>query len=156
MAAPTLSAHAFRSLARLLAHPFALLGAGLDPRLRERIVLRVSSVNSCVVCSAVHAKAAALAGLSEAQIRAAREGDEQACDDDRTRIALRYAEIRTADLEHESSEDVRRFEQAFVGRERAAVRALVDAFTFANRFNNTWEALLPGAQRRRARMGIRR
>ena len=34
------------------------------------------------------------------------------------------------------------------------VRAIIDGMTFANRFNNTWEGLLPGAAARRRKLGI--
>jgi len=58
------------------------------------------------------------------------------------------------DHEREHPEDVAAFEREFSTRERAAVRAFVDFFTFTNRFNNTWERLLPGAAARRQRLNI--
>jgi len=147
MNAPTLSLYSLRSLARALQHPAALLGRRIGPQLRERIILRVSSINRCAVCSAVHAGVARVEGLSGDDIHDARL-------DERSLIALRYAELRTAGLEADHPDDVAAFEQAFTPSEQTEVRAIVDLFTFNNRFNNTWEAWLPGAQRRRQRMGL--
>ena len=61
----------------------------------------------------------------------------RACD---TRVALRYAELRTAGVEDGNPDDLARFDQAFSGREQREIRAVVDLFIFTNRFNNTWEA----------------
>jgi hypothetical protein len=46
------------------------------------------------------------------------------------------------------------FERVFNEAERTEIAAIVDLFTFNNRFNNTWEGWLPGASRRRARLGL--
>lgn len=77
------------------------------------------------------------------------EGDiEEACAldlgarDERTRIALRYAEARTLDAEAENPDEVAAFEAEFTPEEQRALRATVDLFTFNNRFNNTWERWL--------------
>ena len=150
MRPPTLSRYAMCSLGRALLNAPALVG-GIDRRLREEIILHVSSVNSCPVCSAVHGFWAHRIGLTDPEIARAREVDVDGWDH-RTRVALRYAELRTTDREH--PEDVAAFEREFSPRERAAVRAIVDFFTFSNRFNNTWERLLPGAAARRRRLSI--
>jgi AhpD family alkylhydroperoxidase len=153
MNAPMLSLYSLRSLARALQHPAALLGRRIGPQLRERIILRVSSINRCAVCSAVHAGVARVEGLSGDDIHDARKASKDRLDE-RSLIALRYAELRTAGLEADHPDDVAAFEQAFTPSEQTEVRAIVDLFTFNNRFNNTWEAWLPGAQRRRQRMGL--
>lgn len=152
MKAPTLSRYALCSLGRALRNASSLLG-GIDRRLREEIILHVSSVNSCPVCSAVHGGRAHRIGLSDGDIAHARELDVSGWDE-RTRVALRYAELRTTDHEHEHPEEVAAFERHFTPKQQAAVRATVDLFTFTNRFNNTWEQLLPGAAARRRRYGI--
>ena len=72
----------------------------------------------------------------------------------RTRAALRYAELRTVGWENDFPDDVAAFEKAFTPEEQREVRAIADLFTFNNRFNNTWVAVLPGAQARRQRLGI--
>lgn len=151
MDSPKLSWYALWSLARALRHPLLMLGKGLEPALRERIILRVSALNSCAVCSAVHGAVAECAvGLSHDDVMAARA----AVVDARTGIALRYAELRTRDLEAQHPSEVEAFEKEFSPEERRAVCSLVDLFTFNNRFNNTWEAWLPGAGSRRQRLGI--
>ncbi|MBS1123069.1 MAG: Carboxymuconolactone decarboxylase family [Deltaproteobacteria bacterium] len=152
MKPPTLSRYALCCLGRALLAAPALV-RGIDRRLREEIILHVSSVNSCPVCSAVHGFWAHRIGLTDSEIAHARDVNVDGWDH-RTRVALRYAELRTADHEREHPEDVAAFEREFSTRERAAVRAFVDFFTFTNRFNNTWERLLPGAAARRQRLNI--
>jgi alkylhydroperoxidase family enzyme len=70
------------------------------------------------------------------------------------RVALRYAELRTLDHEADHVEELERFQHTFSPVEQREIRAIVDLFTFNNRFNNTWEQYLPGASRRRERMGL--
>ena len=153
MSPPALSCHALRSLARALARWPAAKGRGVDPQLRERVILHVSAVNSCAVCTSFHVRAARRIGLDEGDIGAACALD-LGPRDERTRAAMRYAEVRTLDLEREHPEEVARFEAAFTPDEQAALRATVDLFTFNNRFNNTWERWLPGAEALRRRLGV--
>lgn len=110
--------------------------------------MRVSAVNECPVCSSVHERIAARLGISPDEIASVQGGDAGDLDP-RADIALRYAELRT--LDRADPEIVREFEQAFNPEEQREVRYVVDRFTFNNAFNNTWEAWLPGAVRRRAR-----
>ena len=72
-------------------------------------------------------------------------------DDDATRAMLRYAEVRTLDAEAAHPEAAEALARHFDAATRAGIRATIDMFTFTNRFNNTWEAILPGAARRRRR-----
>lgn len=146
--------HALRSLARALARWPSARGRGLDPVLRERIILHVSSLNSCPVCSAVHGRNAHRLGLDDREVMAARMTELDGWDR-RTRAVLRYAELRTLAHERAHPDEVATFQQLFTPAEQAAVRATVDLFTFTNRFNNTWERWLPGAAARRRRMGLR-
>ena len=154
MTSPMISAYALRSLGRALVRPWALRGKSLGPALRELLILRVSSINQCTVCSAVHGGVARFEGLTDDDIRKARDplADEQ--QDESTRLLLRYAEIRTADLERDFPDVVETFDRTFPEPVKQEVRTIVDLFTFNNRFNNTWEGLLPGASRRRASMGL--
>ncbi len=154
MTAPKLSWYALRSLARALTKPDALLGRSIGGVLRERVTLRVSSLNGCAVCSAVHGVVARVEGLTADEIREARSPEKDDQQDERTQVALRYAALRTARLEDDSRDDVVRFEQEFSAREQREIRAVVDLFTFTNRFNNTWEAVVPGGGRRRRRLGL--
>jgi AhpD family alkylhydroperoxidase len=146
-----LSSYALRSLARALFARPALRGGALDRHLREAIVLRVSAVNRCHVCSSIHDDRAGRLGLTRDEVSAARRAESE---DERTRAALRYAELRTFDLERDFPEEVRRFESLFTAAEQKEARAVIDLFTFNNRFNNTWEAWLPGARQRRKKMGL--
>jgi AhpD family alkylhydroperoxidase len=150
--APILSLHALCSLARAVVRWPAARGRGVDARLREEIILHVSSVNTCPVCSAFHVRSGHRVGLTDVEIRAAQSLDLGGWDE-RTRAALRYAELRTSDRERDHPDDVARFERLFSAEERTAIRATVDLFTFTNRFNNTWERVLPGAQARRRGLG---
>ncbi len=110
MSIPKLSAYAATSLARAMCHPLSLRGKALGARLKEQIILRLSSMNGCNACSAVHGVLARVKGLTADEVRGARRPEE--------------------------------------------VRALVNLFTFSNRFNNTWEELVLGAQERRSRLGL--
>jgi AhpD family alkylhydroperoxidase len=154
VSAPKLNVHAVRSLLRVLVDRAALRTRVIDPKLRETIVLHVSSINSCAVCSSIHLRVAREKGLTEAEIAEAQR--EEIAGDERTRAALRFAEIRTYDQERDFPEDVATFERVFDAREQREVRAVVDSFTFNNRFNNTWESVIPGAARRRKRLGLAR
>jgi AhpD family alkylhydroperoxidase len=141
MKPPMLSLHAIRSGARAIARWPRAKGRGLDRALRERIILHVSAINACDVCTAVHQRSARRIGLDDRDIDAACTLD-LSPRDPRTRAALRYAELRTLGIERAHRVDVDRFESMFSADERAAVRATVDLFTFNNRFNNTWTRAL--------------
>jgi AhpD family alkylhydroperoxidase len=144
---PILSGHALRSLARAVARWPSAKGRGVDRVLRERVILHVSAVNTCSVCTAVHVRSARRIGMEEGDIEEACALDLGARDE-RTRTALRYAEVRTLDVEAEHPEEVARFEAEFTPEEQRALRATVDLFTFNNRFNNTWTRILRPATRR--------
>lgn len=148
--APTLSLYALRSLARALVRWPAI--RAIDPQLRERVILHVSSVNVCAVCSAFHTRAGHRVGLTDEDIRTAQSLHPGGLDA-RTDAALRYAELRTLDRERDHPEDVAHFERLFTPAEQRALRATIDLFTFNNRFNNTWERLVPGAAKRRRELG---
>lgn len=154
MRPPKLSKGSVRSLGRAVAHPGALRGRALGKRLREEIILHVSAVNSCYVCSKMHEIIGRRVGLSDAEVRAARAIEPSPELDARTRVALRYAELRTRGEENAHPEEVRRFERELSPGERREVRGIVDLFTFTNRLNNTVEGVLPGARRRRRKLGL--
>jgi AhpD family alkylhydroperoxidase len=151
---PMLSGYALLSLGRALSHPLSLRGKFLGPRLREMVILRVSSINGCPVCSAFHETFARIQGMDDAEILEARSPQSDDRLDEQTQLLLHYAEIRTANLEKDFDDVVQRFETTFSEEIKREVRAIVDLFSFNNRFNNTWEGLLPGARRRRQAMGL--
>lgn len=144
MKAPKLSAHALKSIARALGSK-EFWSPTLDPLLKERIVLHISKANDCAVCSSMHTRRAQRLGLSRTEVKAAQEGEV----DDKTRVALRYAWLRTKNEEASDREAVAMFEKEYTAEEQAAIRSVIDTFTFNNRFNNTWESVLPGASERR-------
>jgi AhpD family alkylhydroperoxidase len=143
---PRLTLRAIASGARAYVQRGPRRGSRIGRLLKEEIVLRVSAVNECPVCSSIHERLAARLGISEGAIERAQQGDGR---DARSEIALRYAEART--LGKETRAVVEAFERTFDREEQIEVRAIVDLFTFNNRFNNTWESWLPGAKARRAR-----
>jgi len=152
MSRPILGAHALRSLRRAVARWPQAKGRGVDPVLRERVILHVAAINACEVCTAFHVRSARRIGLAEDDIGAACALDLTARDP-RTRAAMRYAELRTLDLERDHPDEVAAFEATFTSEEQAALRATVDLFTFNNRFNNTWQHL-PGANLLKRRLGV--
>lgn len=116
-------------------------------------MVHVSAVNDCAVCTAAHTALGRATGVSEDALACAREQRLPA--DPRVRTALRYAELRTRAVEHQEPQVTRQLEQLFDAEERREIRAIVDAITFANRFNNSWEPWLPGAGSRRRWLGMR-
>lgn len=149
-----ISSYALLSLGRALTHPLSLRGKALGAKLREQLILRVSSINRCPVCSAFHGTFARLEGLSANDIHKARSHEQDEAFDEQTQLLLQYAEIRTANLEADFPDVTEQFNSAFSEDVKREVRAIVDLFTFNNRFNNTWEGLLPGAEKRRESMGL--
>jgi AhpD family alkylhydroperoxidase len=154
MTTPTLTLASLRSLGRAARNADAVLGRRIGARLREILVLHVSSVNGCPVCSAAHDALGRVSGLDGDDIRDARACDPAERFDERTQVALRYAELRTKGDEGDDPLALEQLRAFFSPEERREIRAVVDLFTFNNRFNNTWERILPGAAQRRARMGL--
>jgi AhpD family alkylhydroperoxidase len=148
---PTLNLFALRSLARALSRPDALLFRYLDPKLREKVILRVSAVNSCYVCSLMHQTWAGWLNVTRAEIACVRT---KQIDDPRLRVALDFADARTTNDQAAQAQLLPELSQHFSSKERAAIMAFADLFTFTNRFNNTWEGWLPGSAKRRQAMGI--
>jgi AhpD family alkylhydroperoxidase len=155
MSTPVLDRRALVSLGRALRSVRALPARRIGAHLRELIILHVSSINGCPVCSATHELVGRTGGVGPEDVEAARRcepTDERF--DERTRVALQYAGLRTKGATRDDPDVVARFEALFDAQEQREVQAIVDLFTFNNRFNNTWERLVPGARRRRDRMGL--
>ena len=152
MNGPRLSLDAVRSLGRALRHAPALRGRHIGPRLRELLILHVSSLNGCPVCSLAHEVVGRGGGLNRDDIRAARACEPASELDERTQLAFRAAELRVrgaTDADAEAS-----YEAAFSAEEREEIAAIIDLFIFNNRANNTWEGILPGAAWRRRALGL--
>lgn len=115
---------------------------GLDPALRERVMVAVSRVNSCRGCAFVHERWASRVGVTPDDLRAIGFGDLEALDD-RNRAAVAYAaalaEARfrrpiAADLAASAGDHL-------TPDEMAAVEAIARAMAFANLSANTAEGL---------------
>jgi AhpD family alkylhydroperoxidase len=154
MSAPKLNRHAIRAFFRALGGKDAMRARVVDRKLREAVAIHVSSLNSCAVCSSIHERKARAMGMSDDEIRAAQARESAEASDPRARTALRYAEIRTFDQEKDFPDEVALFEAEFGDAEQRELRAVIDQMTFNNRFNNTWESILPGAAERRKKLGI--
>lgn len=155
MHAPGLSLSSLRALGRALGAPSAWAGHHIGARLRELIILHVSSINGCPICCAMHAELAISFGVEDPELHAALACDpEAAALDARTRVALRYTELRTRGCEGDDPVAVERFASSFSPAQQREIRLITDLFTFATRFNNSWERWVPGATTRRARMGL--
>ena len=115
---------------------------GLEPDLRERVMVAVSRVNSCGGCTFVHEGWASRAGVSQDELEAIGIGDLGELDD-RNRAAVGYAaalaearfrepvpvDLAAAAAEHLSPEDL------------TAVDAVARGMAFANLSANTLEHL---------------
>jgi AhpD family alkylhydroperoxidase len=115
---------------------------GLDPALRERVMVAVSRVNSCRGCTFVHVRLAGRAGVSADDLQAIGVGDLGGLDE-RNRAAVAYAaalaEARfrgpiAADLAAGASDHL-------TAAELAAVDAAARAMALANLSANTIEEL---------------
>ena len=148
-----LNGYALRCLLRVVGRPWRWLARPLDPAFREKVVLRVSAVNSCFVCSAIHEAWATAHDVPKGEIACVRT---KQITDPRLRAALDYADVRTLDDRRGQLAQAATLAQLFSAPERAALDTVIDLYTFTNRFNNTWEGLLPGSERRRQAQGIGR
>ena len=121
----------------------AYLRGGVDPKLRERVMVAVSRVNSCRGCTFVHERLATRAGVSSDDLEAIGLGDLGALDD-RSRAAVAYAaalaETRfrgpiPADLAASAANHL-------TPDQLAAVDAVARAMALANLSANTAEELV--------------
>jgi AhpD family alkylhydroperoxidase len=148
---------AIRDLAGVVRRTRPLLSAyrrgGLDPDLRERVMVAVSRVNSCRGCTFVHQSWAKRAGVSHDDLEAIGLGDLGELDD-RNREAVAYAAALAegrcrrslpADLPASAADHL-------APDELAAVDAVARAMALANLSANTVEELL-GRLRSRATVG---
>lgn len=86
--------HAFRSMGHLIR---SRVGGDLDPRFVERIMLAVTEVNGCGVCSYAHSRMALEAGMSNEEVRRILSGAMDGVPSDEVPAVLfaqHYAETR--------------------------------------------------------------
>lgn len=111
----------------------AYLRGGLDPELRERVMIAVSRVNSCRGCTLVHERWAIRAGVTSDELEAIGLGDLAALDD-RNRAAVVYATaLAEARFREPIPADVAaNAADQLTARELAAVDAVARAMALAN------------------------
>jgi AhpD family alkylhydroperoxidase len=121
----------------------AYLRGGVNPELRERVMVAVSRVNSCRGCTFVHERWATRAGVSSDDLDAIGLGDLGALDG-RSRAAVAYAAARaeTRFREPVSADLASHAASNLTPDELAAVDAVARAMTLANLSANTAEELV--------------
>ncbi len=122
---------------------------GLDPALRERVMVAVSRVNSCRGCTFVHERWAGRAGVAAEDLRAIDLGD-IANLDARSRAAVAYA-AALAEGRFRKPVDPNLAAGArehLTPDELAAVDAVARAMALANLSSNTLEDLFDRTRRR--------
>lgn len=115
----------------------ALAGGTLSPKLREELAIAVAEQNSCGYCLAAHTALGKMAGLSDSELDAARDGRS---DSAKTRAALEFARAIVAKQGRTSDADFEEVRRAgFSDGEIAEIIAEVALNVFTNYFNNTTE-----------------
>jgi AhpD family alkylhydroperoxidase len=121
----------------------AYLRGGLDPQLRERVMVAVSCVNSCRGCTFVHERLASRAGVSSEELEAIDLGDLGVLDD-RSRAAVAYAAaLAESRFRGPIPADLLASGTDQLGMDEiAAIDAVARAMALANLFANTAEELI--------------
>jgi AhpD family alkylhydroperoxidase len=124
------------------------LRGGLDPALRERVMVAVSRVNACRGCTFVHERWARRAGVTSDDLQAIGLGDLGALGDrDRAAVAYAAALAEARFREPIAADLAARVSDQLTPDELAAVDALARMMALANLSANTAEGLfgwLPG------------
>jgi AhpD family alkylhydroperoxidase len=132
----------------------AYLRGGLDPALRERVMVAVSRVNACRGCTFVHERWARRAGVTSDDLQAIGLGDLEALDSrDRAAVAYAAALAEARFREPIAADLAARVSDHLTPEELAAVDALARMMALANLSANTAEGLfgrLPGRVTQRA------
>ena len=126
----------------------AYLRGGLDPELRERVMVAVSRANTCRGCTLVHERWAIRAGVTSEELEAIGLGDLAALDD-RNRAAIIYATaLATARFRGSIPADVAaNAGDQLTESELVAVEAVARAISLANLSVNTTKALIDWPRR---------
>jgi uncharacterized peroxidase-related enzyme len=118
----------------------ALAGGSLGAPLAERIALLTAETNGCTYCLSAHSLLGKGAGLSPADIAAAREGDAA---DGKSRAALRFAQAVLAGRGQVDAHDIAAMRAAgFDDGAIGEVVAHVALNVFTNYFNNVTEPVV--------------
>lgn len=112
----------------------ALAGGALDAKLREEIALEVGEQNACQYCVSAHTALGKMAGLTNAEIQAAREGESNST---KNAASLQLAKTIVADRGHIDEGQLEKARRAgLTDPEIAEVIAHVALNVFTNYFNN--------------------
>lgn len=106
----------------------------LDPKLKERIILRVSGINCSAYCSHAHRQISAKMGFSEEEIDEM-DNPVTANIDESEKAALSYAEALTVnpgDIPDEVFEDLKQY---FSESQIVEITAIAALYNMINRFN---------------------
>ena len=118
------------------------LGRRLSPALREQVVVAVAQANACRMCEHAHTRMALEAGVTDAELAALENMDENALDR-RTWLALAHARERVAADFAPVVEGAHRADlERALGRQAVSdVEDVARVMTVANRIANTLNAL---------------
>lgn len=113
----------------------ALAAGSLNAKLREQIAIEVGEQNACQYCLSAHAAIGKMAGLTDAEIEAARDAKSGV---PKTAAAVHFARQIVAEQGHATQADVDAVRSAgFTDGEIAEIIAHVALNIFTNYFNNT-------------------
>lgn len=119
----------------------AMMKGGLDPKFRERLMLAVTEVNQCRLCSYVHTRMALSQGLEKAEINRILSGHFQEAPEDELQ-ALAYAQ-HWAETGGNPNPGVRQtFEAAYAPETVANIGLALRLIRTGNYTFNTMDGLL--------------
>ena len=135
-----------RQLARVAP---TFLGRPIDGALRERVMLAVSSQNECRYCQAAHQVFGEAEGLTQPEMQAilagleSHDGNGAGGPNAATALALRYVrDLTRRDFASRDEEMAAALLTHYTTAQRDALEATAYVMNFANRFGNTFDALL--------------
>ena len=126
------------------------LRGGLDPEIRERVMVAVSRTNACRGCSLVHQRWALRAGVGAEELESIGL-DDLAALDERSRAAIVYATAAAEGRFRQpvAAEVVAYAAERLTSSELTAVDAIARAMALANLSANTTEAILGPSRTKR-------
>jgi uncharacterized peroxidase-related enzyme len=112
----------------------AIMGQGVvERRVKELVYLTCSYANACAYCTAAHVESGKRAGISEEEMQAIRNGQDDRFTD-AEKAAIRYARELTRSANAEQSRDALR--QHFNDEQVVELTLIAAMANFTNRFNN--------------------
>ena len=131
------------------------VGGRLSPALREQVIVAVAQTNACGMCEHAHARHALAAGVSDSELAALENMDEDAFDRP-TWLAVSHARSRTkADFTPGEGNELEAAVVEALGRQTCSdTEDVARVMTVANRIANTLNAL-PARRRGRPFPGSR-